>query len=79
MRRGAEDWGGRGNLAKLSWKKTGNKRDDKMSFFLQSPPPRRHPGKVAVAVANTRRADRTTLPVLSLRIMLKILGFPFYR
>ena len=78
MRRGAEDWGGRGNLAKLSWK-TGNKRDDKMSFFLQSPPPRRHPGKVAVAVANTGRADRTTLPVLSLRIMLKILGFPFYR
>lgn len=46
---------GRANLAKLSWKKTGNKPDDKMSFFLQSPPPRRQPGKVAVAVANTGR------------------------
>lgn len=56
MRRGAEDWaGGQTWLANLSWKKTGNKRDDKMSFFFQSPPQRRHPGKVAVAVANTGR------------------------
>lgn len=47
-----------------------------MSFFLQSPPPRRHPGKVAVAVANTGRAENSSASVIP-RIMLKILGFYF--